>query len=119
MSASKLTKWLGIIFLAIGVLGFVPGITSGGMLLGIFSVDTMHNLVHVITGILALVFATSSPKMFLKIFGIVYLIIAILGFVSTGGVVLGMMMNMADNLLHVVVALVSLMFGFKKEGMMA
>ena len=37
----------GIVFLLIGILGFVPAITpSNGMLLGIFHVNTAHNLVH-------------------------------------------------------------------------
>ncbi len=118
MSAKKLTMWLGYVFLAIGILGFVPGVTnSSGMLLGVFSVDTMHNVVHLVTGLLALFLAGSSAKMFLKVFGIVYLLIAILGFMGSG-VVLGMMMNMADNLLHLVVGVLALSYGFKKDGMM-
>ena len=44
----------GIVFLAVGVLGFVPGVTSDvngmPMLLGIFHVNTAHNLVHIVSG---------------------------------------------------------------------
>ncbi|PYL96244.1 MAG: DUF4383 domain-containing protein, partial [Verrucomicrobia bacterium] len=44
----------GIVFLAVGILGFVPGVTSDvngmPMLLGIFHVNTAHNLVHIVSG---------------------------------------------------------------------
>src|SRR5438132_3618228 len=37
----------GIVFLLIGILGFVPAVTpDNGMLLGIFHVNTAHNIVH-------------------------------------------------------------------------
>jgi Domain of unknown function (DUF4383) len=41
----------GIVFLAVGILGFVPGITTGAdgmsMLLSIFMVNTAHSSVHI------------------------------------------------------------------------
>lgn len=37
----------GVVFLFIGILGFVPAATpANGMLLGIFHVNTAHNIVH-------------------------------------------------------------------------
>ncbi len=106
----------GIVLLVVGILGFVPGITSNGHLLGIFEVDTIHNIIHILTGILALVFMKSNPKMFFKIFGIVYLLVTIIGFVQ-GNNVLGLIgVNFADNILHLVISVLSLWLGFRKEG---
>ena len=108
--------WIfGIVLLAVGILGFVPGITSAdGMLLGIFQVDAMHNIVHLLTGLIAIGAAMGTgmyASLYFKVFGVVYALVAILGFVM-GGSVLGMMMNMADNLLHVLIAAFALYVGF-------
>src|SRR4051794_3299390 len=40
----------GIVFLAVGILGFVPGVTKDEMLLGIFHVNTVHSVVHIVSG---------------------------------------------------------------------
>jgi preprotein translocase subunit Sss1 len=118
MSISKIAKVFGIIFVLVGVLGFVPGITNDGHLLGVFEVNTLHNIIHLLTGIFALVLAKNSAKMFFKVFGVVYLIVTIVGFVQ-GGTVLGLFgVNMADNVLHLVIAAFALWLGFmKKESM--
>ena len=47
----------GIIFLAIGILGFVPGITTNDMLLGIFMVNKAHSIVDIASGA---IFLTAS-----------------------------------------------------------
>jgi hypothetical protein len=44
----------GLGFLAAGIAGFVPGLCPDGKLFGLFAVDTLHNIVHVATGALAL-----------------------------------------------------------------
>jgi hypothetical protein len=53
----------GIIFLAIGILGFVPGITTNDMLLGIFMVNKAHSIVHVASGAIFLIASTSGQKL--------------------------------------------------------
>ncbi len=118
MNTQKAAKWFGWIILIVGIAGFIPGIVSTtGLELGIFQVDAMHNIVHILTGLIALMVAPSlgSTKTFFKIFGVVYAIVTILGFVN-GGMVLGMMMNMADNILHVIITLFALYYGFRSEG---
>ncbi len=55
----------GIVFLAIGILGFVPSITAPDangmpMLLGIFHVNTLHNIVHLASGAVALLCGMSG-----------------------------------------------------------
>ena len=62
MNVRTLAKVFGVVFVLVGILGFVPGITSGGHLLGIFEVDTTHNIIHLISGILAFVAVSCSLK---------------------------------------------------------
>jgi hypothetical protein len=108
--------WLfAIVFGAVGVLGFVPGLTTEGHLLGIFEVDTIHNVIHLLSGAAA-AFAASQSKeysvWYFKIFGAVYALVTIIGFVQ-GTTVLGLIgVNMADNVLHLAIAAAALGLGF-------
>lgn len=107
--------WFGIILLAVGILGFVPGVTTDGMLLGIFKVNMWHNIVHIATGVIALLCMGSAgtAKTFFKIFGVIYAIVALLGIFMGGDMILGFLAhNMADMWLHIVIAVVFLYFGF-------
>lgn len=113
---------MGVVFLVVGVLGWVenPLVGDGG----IFHTDMMHNIVHLATGVLALVFGSMSAeagKNFCKVFGLVYLAVAVVGFFMHGDAevtsVLGLLeANQADHILHVVLALVFLGVGFCKCG---
>lgn len=114
MHIQKAVKYFGIFFVVIGVLGFVPGVTSNGHLLGIFHVDKVHNIVHVLSGIVALLCAgsTGGAKAYFKIFGLVYGLVTILGFIN-GASVLGIfVINMADNILHLLISVIALVLGF-------
>ena len=118
----KLANIFGIVFLAVGILGYIPGITTDSHLLGIFHVNGMHNIVHILSGIIALwagMTSAKAAKMYCQIFGIVYALVAVLGFMVGDGLILGLIANnSADNWLHVVIALVALYAGFsmKTEG---
>src|SRR4051794_5736618 len=106
---------VGIAFLVVGVLGFVPGITtnyddlsfaghmSDAKLLGIFQVSVLHNLIHIAYGVAGLAVA-SRPRA-----AALYLIVggAVYGVVWLYGLVVGMdsdanfvPLNTADNWLH-------------------
>ena len=106
----------GIVFLAVGILGFVPGITKDDMLLGIFMVNKMHSIVHIASGVvflLASMVGAGAASLWFKIFGLVYAVVAILGFMNPNGMLLGMMSNNpADTWLHVVLAAAMLLIGF-------
>lgn len=106
----------GIAFIAVGVLGFVPGVTQGEHLLGIFHVNASDNAVHMLSGIVALICAANgnhAARMFFRIFGVVYGLVAVLGFVYGDGLILGFLSNNgADTWLHVGIAAVSLLLGF-------
>ena len=110
----------GVVFLAVGILGFVPGATTdvGGMpmLLGIFHVNAAHNFVHLASGVVFLLcgMAGAGPaRTFFKIFGLVYALVAVLGFMKGDGMLLGLISNnMADVWLHVVLSVAMLFLGF-------
>ncbi|MBI5456272.1 DUF4383 domain-containing protein [Candidatus Kaiserbacteria bacterium] len=111
----------GGVFTLVGILGFVPGITTDGHLLGIFGVDTLHNMIHLVSGLAALAAAWGmwSARLYFQVFGVVYGLVTVVGFLQ-GDTVLGLIgVNMADNVLHLVIAAVALYagFGMKDEKM--
>ena len=112
----------GVVLTLVGILGFVPGLTSNDMLLGIFMVGGLHNLIHLVTGLAALAAAWGmyGSRMYFQVFGVIYAIVTIVGFVQ-GNTVLGLIsVNLMDNLLHLVIAAVALYAGFTmKEDSMA
>ena len=103
----------GIAFIFGGVAGFVPDFSPNGLLFGFFEVHPLHNVVHIVTGVIAIMAATKFKytKLFFQIFGIIYTIVAIIGFVRSGDLYV-MHVNTADNILHLVIGVVSLYLGF-------
>jgi len=100
---------LGVVFVVVGLLGFV-----NHPVLGLFEVNTLHNLIHLVSGILLLIFAgmgEASGRKLALILGIVYALVTILGFLLGGNIFNLIMVNMADNLLHLVLAVVLLAVG--------
>ena len=106
----------GTVFLAVRILGFVPGITNDEMLLCISMVNVAHNVVHIASGIIFLLAAMGGAglsKMWFQIFGIIYAVVAIWGFaVGTGNTLFIVSSNPAVTWLHVVLAVVMLLIGF-------
>jgi len=106
---------IGVVFLIVGILGLIIDTTSGS-LLG-FQVDLVHNLVHLLTGIVPLAAAFGGwARRFNQVFGIIYLLVGIAGlfpFLYFGDKLLGIMaVNGADNVLHLVVGIVAAAVGF-------
>ena len=115
------------VFLLVGVLGFIPGITtdfdtmefagheSEAMLLGIFQVSVLHNIVHLLFGIVGLAAArTASGAMYyLIVGGIVYLVLWIYGLIiDLDDDANFVPFNDADNWLHLVLGLGMVALGF-------
>lgn len=112
--AKKVVLLFGVVLTLVGIIGFF-----NDPIFGIFEVDTLHNVVHILTGVLALAFGKSeaSAKMFAKVFGVVYAVVALAGLALGGDKILGLIeANMADHLLHVLLALVFLYVGFAGGG---
>jgi hypothetical protein len=116
MNAKQLTLVLGWAFLVIGILGFIPGLTTdAGLLFGIFEVDAVHNIVHLLAGIAGLWMASRAPAAYLKFFGLAYLAVTVVGFLQKDTVLGIMKVNTADNWLHLLTSALALIVGFKKE----
>jgi Domain of unknown function (DUF4383) len=108
---------VGIVFVLVGVLGFIPALVPGGALLGIFGVNALHSIVHVLFGVLGIAAAyTGMSRMYNRVIGVVYLALAVLGFIPAlviNGNLLGLVsINLADNFLHLVVGGVLVIVGF-------
>jgi hypothetical protein len=112
----------GIFFLVAGIGGFFPALAPGGMLFGIFMVGPVHNTIHIASGAAALLCAfagAGAARKYFQIFGVVYLLVAVLGFVYGNNPLLGMVEhNHADIWLHIAIAAVALFLGFtgKSDG---
>jgi hypothetical protein len=107
---------VGGVFLAVGVLGFVPGITqnagqlqvvgheSEAKLLGIFQVNVLHNVVHLLfgaVGVLASRASQAASRGFLLYGGAIYLVLWVYGLVIDLDSALNFVaLNTADNWLH-------------------
>jgi hypothetical protein len=106
----------GALFLAAGLLGFIPAAAPGGMLFGLLHVNPAHNAVHLLTGAVALwagLKSVGASRLFFQGFGAIYALVAVLGFFYRDAPILGIIANnMADTWFHVIVAAASLALGF-------
>ena len=106
----KLAIFWGILFLVVGLLGFVPNPIVGPN--AYFDTDIAHNAAHILLGLVLVVMTRTDAlaRNGLFIVGAIYLVLAILGFATVGnegqGHLLGLIhINGRDNWLHVVLAL--------------
>ncbi len=104
-------RLVGIVFLLVGIAGFVPGITTNlydglefagnegnAELLGLFQISILHNIVHALFGVGILMAATpSGARTFLLGSGALYVVLFLMGIVGGGDWV---PINDADNWLH-------------------
>jgi hypothetical protein len=108
------------VFLLVGILGFIPGITtdydtmtfgghmSDAKLLGIFQVSVLHNIVHLLFGVVGLALArrTDGAVTYLLAGGAIYLVLWIYGLVvSKTSDANFVPLNTADDWLHFVLGL--------------
>ncbi|MFK3985169.1 DUF4383 domain-containing protein [Micromonospora sp. NPDC050397] len=106
---------VGAVFLLIGILGFIPGVTtgydrlgfaghaSGAQLFGVFQVSVLHNLVHLGFGLagLALARTIAGARLFLVGGGTVYLLLALYGLVIVHESAANFLpLDQADDWLH-------------------
>ncbi|MGA5193022.1 DUF4383 domain-containing protein [Streptomyces exfoliatus] len=117
---------VGAVFLLVGVLGFIPGVTtdydslefaehhSGAELFGVFQVSILHNLVHLLFGVagIAMSRAASTARAFLVGGGVVYLVLWLYGLIidhDSGANFIPV--NTADNWLHLALGLGMVVLG--------
>ncbi len=111
---------VGVVFLLVGILGFVPGITSDydtltfaghesdAKLLGVFQVSILHNIVHLLFGVVGIAMSrtASAARAFLIGGGVVYLVLWLYGLIidhDSGANFVPV--NSADNWLHFVLGI--------------
>jgi hypothetical protein len=113
MTAKNAAMIIGIVFLIVGVLGYIPNPIVGPT--GIFLTNPLHNIIHIASGIVLLlgVYTSFSASLALKIVGVVYGLVAVCGFFMVmDGMMMGVAINEADKWLHVALAAAILAAGF-------
>lgn len=116
----------GVVFLVVGVLGFIPGVTtnygdmtfaghhSDAQLIGIFQVSVLHNIVHLLFGVVGVLAARSATTAgwYLLIGGLVYAVLWIYGLVIDKGSGANFVpLNTADDWLHFTLAVAMIALG--------
>lgn len=117
---------VGIVFVLVGVLGFIPGITShynsmmlaghmsGAKLLGVFQVSILHNLVHLLFGAagIALSRRSDTARKYLLGGGAIYLVLWLYGLLTSQKSNANFVpLNTADNWLHLLLGLAMIGLG--------
>jgi hypothetical protein len=118
----------GIAFVIVGLLGFVPSLiplpfgpppiavdTGYGFLFGIFPVNILHNLVHLLVGVLGLLAYRRfhSARLYARGLAVFYALLTIMGFIPGLNTVFGLIPIFgADIGLHAVTAIISAYFGW-------
>ena len=117
-TAQKISTVLGIVYLAVGILGFIPALVTPstqpgqGLLLGIFAVNAIHNIVHLVAG-LGLIWAGLSADRVAtvsKALAVVFALLVVVSFVAP--IAEGVAINLPDTLLHLVSAVATGYVGF-------
>lgn len=120
---------LGIVYVLVGILGFIPGITqatpadalpltinnSYGYLFGLFPVNLLHNLVHLVLGVWGIIAygRYTNARLYARALTIIFAILAIMGLIPGLNTIFGLVPLFSHDIwLHALTALVSAYFGF-------
>jgi hypothetical protein len=130
MNTKTFALIFGIVFLAVGALGFVPNMvhppaggphdvtmTQGyGDLLGLFPVNLLHNIVHLLFGLWGILASRGSlggAKSYAKGVAIIYAVLTLMGLLAQTNTTFGLIPIYGNDVwLHAVLALVATYFGF-------
>jgi hypothetical protein len=125
-SVQRTALVVGIVFLLVGIAGFIPGVTTGmsgiqlaghgsdAMLLGVFQISVLHNIVHLAFGVAGVLFARSArgARGYLIWGGVIYLVIWVYGLFFSGAIAANFVpLNTADNWLHLVLGVSMILLG--------
>lgn len=119
---------MGIGFLLIGILGFVPGLLTEptgderllveaghGLLFGLFPVNVLHNVVHLAFGVWGVVVwrTFGASRVYARSVAIIYAVLAVMGLIPVLRTTFGLIpVHGNDIWLHAVIALVAAYFGY-------
>lgn len=132
MSTRTMAMIFGVVFLIVGIGGFIPGLTmmdhSGhaadsevtmrsmfGYELGLFPVNLLHNIVHIVFGLWGLAAARSlgGARSYFRAVAVIYALFTIMGLVPALRTTFGLVPLYANDVwLHALLAIVAAYFGF-------
>jgi hypothetical protein len=127
MSIQTFARIYGIVFLIVGIGGFIPGLTQphdhpglavqagSGMELGLFPVNVLHNLVHILFGAWGLFAARNfdNARTYARVVAVAYGLLTILGLFPATNTVFGLVPIYGHDVwLHALLAAAAAYFGF-------
>lgn len=127
MSIQTFARIYGIVFLIVGIGGFIPGVTqphdhpgltveaASGMELGLFPVNALHNIVHILFGAWGLFAARNfgAARTYARVVAIAYALLTILGLIPATNTTFGLVPIYGHDVwLHAVLAIIAGYFGF-------
>lgn len=122
----------GILYLGVGIMGFIPalvsqpatlpdlaidvGTTAGyGYLMGLFPVNVLHNVVHLVVGLtgIAASIALDSSRTYARGLAVFYGVLAVMGIIPVANITFGLIPIYGNDVwLHAVTAAIAAYYGF-------
>lgn len=127
MSIQTFARIFGIVFLVVGIGGFIPGLTqphdhpgltveaASGMAFGLFPVNVLHNIVHILFGAWGLFAAGSfgGARTYARSVAIAYALLTVLGLIPATNTTFGLVPIYGHDIwLHALLAAIAAYFGF-------
>lgn len=129
MSSRYFALIFGIVYVIVGILGFVPGVTAPppgdapglvlannyGYLFGLFPVNLLHNLVHIIIGLWGILSYGSlgAARGYSRAAAIIFAVLTIAGLVPGANIMLGFIPIFGNDIwLHAATAVIAAYFGW-------
>lgn len=134
MSLQMFARVFGIVFLIVGIGGFIPGLTQphlhpgvtveafSGMELGLFPVNVLHNIVHLAFGVWGLVASRTggAARAYARVVAIAYAVLTVLGLIPATNTTFGLVPIYGHDVwLHALLAGVAAYFGFVRRDVVA
>jgi len=115
MSAKECALWGGVILLLIGIIG----IFTGPSLFGYLNSETLEDVIHIVAGAILAYGGwrgtAAQASMWLKVFGVIFLIVGVVGFFNKS--IFGLFtagMGTVDNIVHLIYGVGGVYFGWRK-----
>jgi hypothetical protein len=120
----------GVVFIVVGLAGFVPALVAppvpeglavtagGGYLFGLFPINVLHNLVHLGFGVWGLVAyrTAASARLYAQAVAVIYGVLVIMGFIPLLRTTFGLIPLFGHDIwLHAVLAGIAAYFGFSER----
>lgn len=127
MNIQTFARIFGVVFLLVGIAGFIPGLTQShdhpdlaveagsGMLLGLFPVNVLHNLVHIAFGVWGIAAARriDQSRLYARVVAVSYALLTLLGIIPATNTTFGLVPIYGHIIwLHALLAAVAAYFGF-------